>query len=51
MTASALHVRSFLIDGEAVEADSAGLASFELLRGRTRHGAAFCWTFDLIELN
>jgi ATP-dependent DNA ligase len=49
--ASALRARSFLIDGEAVVADSAGLASFELLRGRTRHGAAFCWAFDLIELD
>ena len=49
--ASALRARSFVIDGEAVVADSAGLASFELLRGCTRHREAFCWAFDLLELN
>jgi ATP-dependent DNA ligase len=46
-----LRARSFLIDGEAVVADRQGLASFELLRGRTRHGQAFCWAFDLLELD
>src|SRR5262249_49782144 len=36
--AAELRARSFLIDGEAVVADGDGLASFDLLRGRTRHG-------------
>lgn len=50
-SAAGLKARSFLIDAEAVVADGAGLASFELLRGRTRHGQAFCWAFDLLELD
>lgn len=49
--ASALRARSFLIDGEAVVADRAGRASFELLRGRTRHREAFCWAFDLLDVD
>jgi ATP-dependent DNA ligase len=49
--AAAVRARSFLIDGEVVAADGQGLASFELLRGRMRLPAAFCWAFDLLELD
>jgi ATP-dependent DNA ligase len=49
--AAAVDARSFLIDGEVVAADSAGLASFDLLRGRRRLAGAFVWAFDLLELD
>lgn len=49
--AAALKARSFLIDGEVVAADAQGVASFEMLRGRTRHAGAFLWAFDLLELD
>lgn len=49
--AAGLRARPFLIDGEAVVADGAGIASFELLRGLRRRREAFCWAFDLLELD
>jgi bifunctional non-homologous end joining protein LigD len=48
-TAKALNARSFLIDGEAVACDEAGLASFKLLR--RKQAPAFLYAFDLLELD
>jgi ATP-dependent DNA ligase len=48
--AIALRASSFLIDSEVVAADAAGLASFNLLRQRRHRKGAFCWAFDLLEL-
>ena len=48
--AAALRASSFLIDSEVVAADAAGLASFNLLRQRRHRKGAFCWAFDLLEL-
>lgn len=39
--AAGLQPRSFLLDGEVVVADAKGVASFALLRGRTRLKQAF----------
>jgi bifunctional non-homologous end joining protein LigD len=47
--AKALKARSFLIDGEAVACDEAGLASFKLLR--RKQAPTFLYAFDLIELD
>src|SRR5262245_42951979 len=49
--ASALRVRSFLIDGEAVACDNDGLPVFDRLRYRRADGHVFLYAFDLIELN
>jgi bifunctional non-homologous end joining protein LigD len=49
--ASALRVRSFLIDGEAVACDGDGMPSFDRLRYRRADGHVFLYAFDLIELN
>jgi len=49
--AGALKVRSFLIDGEAVACDGAGMPSFDRLRYRRGDGAVFLFAFDLLELN
>jgi bifunctional non-homologous end joining protein LigD len=47
--AKTLEARSFLIDGEAVACDAAGLASFQMLR--RKQGPAFLYAFDLLELD
>jgi bifunctional non-homologous end joining protein LigD len=49
--ASALNVRSFLIDGEAVACDGDGMPSFDRLRDRRADGGVFLYAFDLVELN
>src|SRR5262245_9423431 len=49
--AGALHVRSFLIDGEAVACGQDGMPNFDRLRYRRADGAVFLHAFDLIELN
>jgi bifunctional non-homologous end joining protein LigD len=49
--ASALQVRSFLIDGEAVVCDGDGMPSFDRLRYRRADGAVFLFAFDLLEIN
>jgi bifunctional non-homologous end joining protein LigD len=48
--ASALGVRSFLIDGEAVACDGHGMPSFDRLRYRRADGAVFLFAFDLLEM-
>jgi bifunctional non-homologous end joining protein LigD len=49
--AVALRASSFLLDGEVVATDAEGLASFDLLRQRRNGTGAFCWAFDLLELD
>jgi bifunctional non-homologous end joining protein LigD len=49
--ASALGVRSCLIDGEAVACDGDGMPVFDRLRYRRQDGAVFLFAFDLLELN
>jgi ATP-dependent DNA ligase len=49
--ASALQVRSCLIDGEAVACDGDGVPSFDRLRYRRADSAVFLFAFDLLELN
>src|ERR1041385_3780205 len=49
--ANALKAKSFLIDGEAVACDEAGLAEFQRLRRRTDDRSVFLYAFDLLELN
>jgi bifunctional non-homologous end joining protein LigD len=46
-----LHVRSCLIDGEAVACDDNGLAVFERLRRKHEARAVFLFAFDLLELD
>jgi bifunctional non-homologous end joining protein LigD len=49
--ASALRVRSCLIDGEAVACDDHGLAVFERLRHKPTGQHVFAYAFDLLELD
>ena len=49
--ASALGVRSCLIDGEAVACDGDGMPVFDRLRYRRADKTVFLYAFDLIELN
>jgi bifunctional non-homologous end joining protein LigD len=49
--AGALKAKSFLIDGEAVACDEAGLAEFQRLRRRADDRSVFLYAFDLLELN
>src|SRR5262245_59185040 len=49
--ATALQVRSFLLDGEAVACDGDGLPVFDRLRYRRQDGAVFLFAFDLLEIN
>jgi len=49
--ASALRVKSCLIDGEAVACDGNGLPVFERLRQRRHDRDVFLFAFDLIELD
>src|SRR5262245_19159209 len=49
--ASALGVRSCLIDGEAVACDGDGMPVFDRLRYRRQDGAVVLFAFDLLELN
>src|ERR1043166_2961400 len=49
--ANALKAKSFLIDGEAVACDEAGLAVFQRLRRRADDRNVFLYAFDLLELN
>ena len=46
-----LRSRSCIIDGEAVECDDNGVASFDLVRHHRHNDGMFLYTFDLIELN
>ena len=50
-TAKALRAKSFVIDGEAVACDDAGLAIFQKLRHRSNDACVFLYAFDLLELN
>jgi bifunctional non-homologous end joining protein LigD len=50
-SASALKLRSFLLDGEAVACDGDGLPCFDRLRYRRQDGAVFLFAFDLLQLN
>ena len=43
-------MRSFLIDGEAVECDDNGIAVFELLLRKPTGDHVFMYAFDLLEL-
>jgi ATP-dependent DNA ligase len=49
--AHALRAKSFLIDGEVVCCDEAGMPDFELLRRKRNDPSAVLVAFDLIELN
>jgi ATP-dependent DNA ligase len=49
--ANAIKAKSFLIDGEAVACDEAGLAVFQRLRRRADDRSVFLYAFDLLELN
>lgn len=49
--ASALKVRSVLLDGEAVACDGDGMPCFDRLRHRRQDGAVFLFAFDLLELD
>jgi ATP-dependent DNA ligase len=49
--ATALQVRSFLLDGEAVACGGDGMPVFDRLRYRRQDGAVFLFAFDLLELN
>jgi ATP-dependent DNA ligase len=49
--ASALQVRSFLMDGEAVACGDNGVAVFERLRSRREDRFVFLSAFDLLEVN
>jgi bifunctional non-homologous end joining protein LigD len=51
ISASALNVRSCLIDGEAVCCDEDGLAVFQKLRRRHDDSTPFLYAFDLLELD
>jgi ATP-dependent DNA ligase len=46
-----LHVRSCLVDGEAIAFKADGVASFELLRGRRHDRQVTLCAFDLLELD
>src|SRR5262245_43297381 len=48
---SALKVRSFLIDGEAVACDGDGMPVFDRLRYRRQDARVFLFAFNLLELN
>ena len=49
--ASALKVRSFLLDGEAVACGEDGLPAFDRLRYRRADASVFLFAFDLLELD
>lgn len=49
--ALALPATSFLIDGEVVVPDPAGVPSFDLLRSRQDQPTAFLWAFDLMSVD
>src|SRR6516225_7809373 len=48
---TALPVRSFMIDGEAIVTNGDGLAVFDLIRHKRHGDAAVLCAFDLIELD
>jgi bifunctional non-homologous end joining protein LigD len=49
--AGRLRAKSFMLDGEVVCGDGAGLAVFDLLRSKQLQPHAFVYGFDLLELN